>query len=340
MSEPVGITVISSGLDDVGLVKSHLEAAGEDIDDWYIMDVRDALPRDPASRVGHKEDGKYPQTQRAVVGQSNFVELILFLVCLAFGGARDIERAYSKFYVHCRTGFHRASTCGAFLAEVLNYITDGNARVFNAQLFPLHGCYDRDLRSKMLNNALSWASLPWNLRDGGRRTKMSLYAYEACMLDPTASSHWHGVYNTIDTWYPLVPHPPCEPPIHQPPPPPPAPDRSSSSSYRAPARASEQLPDWATFEKSPRVWWELLDQLGCDRLSRRSLFCLAQFSDDGYEAANSALSKLVKKQADNEDISNASALLHTLCKNARHVLDPRFVGGEPVCKKRRSDWEW
>ena len=82
------------------------------------------------------------------------------------------------------------------------------------------------------------------------------------------------------------------------------------------------LPPWATFERDPKQWWELLDSYDCDDTSRQSLFLLAQLSDEEYVAANHLLSKLVKKTADGENIANPSAFIHKGAKNARQDLFP------------------
>ena len=347
-----GITVVTGGADDVEAFYDHLVEAGEDHREWVYKDLREDLPKDPSLSVGHREDGTYAQTQRVVITQSGFMALLLWLVNLAFGIGSVGGHCYTKFFLHCRTGCHRASTVGAFLVEVLNYMMYNGNRQFNAQHFPLHKVYGRTGRFTLLKSAMSWASEPWDVKEGGRRSRKDLYAYEACMLEPTAAANWLGVYKQIDEWFPLTPSPPTVPPTLPPPivsltptppnvpPPPPPRERASSSSRVAPEpaydhRGAESLPDWATFDKDPVVWWQLLDSLGCDENSRQSLFCLSQFSDLGYEAANSAISKLIKKKADGERVDNASALLHTLCKNARHELDPRYIEGKTVSKRAR-----
>ena len=95
------------------------------------------------------------------------------------------------------------------------------------------------------------------------------------------------------------------------------------------------LPDWASFEHDIEVWWAYLDSLGVDETARQALFCLAQFSDEGYKKANAAISKLIKKTADQENVSNASALLHVMCKNARHEIDP-----QPEAKRWKPSSSW
>jgi len=86
-----------------------------------------------------------------------------------------------------------------------------------------------------------------------------------------------------------------------------------------------------------RVWWELFDDHNVDIRARQSLFALAQYNEAGYKAANSLVSKLIKKFADGEYLENASAFIHSGCKHSRHDIDP-YTPYESSGKKYRRDW--
>ena len=90
-------------------------------------------------------------------------------------------------------------------------------------------------------------------------------------------------------------------------------NRMSAEEYQ-----SEQKPDWATFERDPNVWWEILDWWLIDHDARAQLFSLAQHSDKGHEEANQLIGKLLQKKADKTEFkSNASAFIYSSVLYAR-----------------------
>ena len=52
----------------------------EDLDEWCFIALVDWLKKNPADKIGHKQDGSVPQTQRIVIGQKGFDDLILHIV--------------------------------------------------------------------------------------------------------------------------------------------------------------------------------------------------------------------------------------------------------------------
>ena len=98
----------------------------------------------------------------------------------------------------------------------------------------------------------------------------------------------------------------------------------------------EQEPDWATFERDPRVWWEILDWWHIDHDARAQLFSLAQHSDKGHEEANELIGKLLKKKADKTEFrSNASAFIYSSVLYARaHIA--KGGGDDRPSKRARS----
>ena len=70
-----------------------------------------------------------------------------------------------------------------------------------------------------------------------------------------------------------------------------APSRTAKGS----SSSHDEIPDWATFQPSVEVWWELLDEYGVDTAARQGLFALAQTN---FEAANDVIARLIKKKND------------------------------------------
>ena len=97
-----------------------------------------------------------------------------------------------------------------------------------------------------------------------------------------------------------------------------------------------QKPDWATFERHPNVWWEILDWWHIDQDARAQLFSLAQHSDKGREEANELIGKLLKKKADKTEFkSNASAFIYSSVLYARaHIA--KGGGDDRPSKRGRS----
>ena len=58
----------------------------------------------------------------------------------------------------------------------------------------------------------------------------------------------------------------------------------------------KEMPEWATFERDVTVWWSILNFWHVDDDAREALFALAQHSDQGYQAANELIGKLLKKR--------------------------------------------
>ena len=80
---------------------------------------------------------------------------------------------------------------------------------------------------------------------------------------------------------------PIEPPL----PPPPAVESEQwepDIEEPAPIQAivDDEMPEWATLEPNPEVWWKVLSSFGVDTTARASVFALAQMNDAGREAAN------------------------------------------------------
>ena len=81
--------------------------------------------------------------------------------------------------------------------------------------------------------------------------------------------------------------------------------------------AAQAEEDWVTFEWSASNWNQLLTKVGCDDNSRMDLFSLSQINK---EAANEVIWRMIKKLTDAVPLHNASAFIHSSCKQARHAM--------------------
>ena len=199
MAQPVGITVVSCGRSDVRRFYDKLYDSGESPEDWEHCDLPKYLVKDPATSVGHHEDGTFPQTQRCVVRQARFPEVLIYYLNLVCGVATDRPGAFfTKFLFSCESGWHRASTVAMFFCCLLNYVVRNSLRSFNAMHFGLHDCYGKFGFPTRIQHAIQWSNAPWNVIDGGIQPRHTLYAYTACAIDPVASHNWHLVYNEVD----------------------------------------------------------------------------------------------------------------------------------------------
>ena len=95
------------------------------------------------------------------------------------------------------------------------------------------------------------------------------------------------------------------------------PSKPSSSSVDV---GDDAVEDWVTWDPNPRVWKQYLEEEGVDDISIKELFLLGQLSDLGRQEANRIISKLLKKKADNVELRNPSAFVHSAVRSARHSL--------------------
>jgi hypothetical protein len=88
-------------------------------------------------------DADDPMTHRAIVGQPKFVKVITD-VCSHIDATVAAKEQF-LFGVACKTGYHRADTCGRHIANVLNSIyTSKGDRCYNVQHFAMHKEYPMD----------------------------------------------------------------------------------------------------------------------------------------------------------------------------------------------------
>ena len=229
-----------------------------------------------------------------------------------------------NLFLNCRSGWHRAGVCGQHLQCALNYMSLPGGRVFNAKLFALVDHIDDDEYNARMRGAIEWTRNPWISMQGGRCDHKHLYAYEACRTHRVAFTHFKECWQRIDDILAElqqgeIAHRESRAPRSPPP--------------FANAPWHSERPRWATFEHSAENWWELLDSLGVDSQARADLFCLANTSAKGREAAMNIIFKILKKLNDGERYETcASAFVHICVKNAMEKLNA------PTSTSRRAEY--
>ena len=95
-------------------------------------------------------------------------------------------------------------------------------------------------------------------------------------------------------------------------------------------RRSVGVEKWRTFERNVEVWSDDLRRWRVDDKATKSLFLLAQLSNDGYDGANMIISKLLKKETDGEEIRNSSAFVHASVLRVRQKLQPYIAQSSTI----------
>jgi hypothetical protein len=365
------ITIVTGGLHHRDWFMREMATVHHD--DFEVIDIRRLLQKDPSTSIGHKQDFVYEQTQVVVIGQDGFPDLIKGVIDTA---ARPLHSS-EHFFLHCRTGYHRASVTGKMLESQLNSLADADDnRLFNTICVQFHDCGTTKEYNSKLSNVVDWLDNPWEIESEYNGLKDSLFGYRASMTTGGSARNWNTMYDIIGADYVRIgkktvtfnpslrtsasassfimpPPPSTPPPSHAMPTPPPPPVVLSCHAKAKPPQPPEppsqaaydehddrqwqreqhwqqheQLPDWATFERDVGVWWSIFDHWQIDDTARQSLFALAQHSDQGYEAANELVGKLVKKKNGNATFTtSASAFVFSSVLNARHDINPCGEGG-------------
>ena len=68
------------------------------------------------------------------------------------------------------------------------------------------------------------------------------------------------------------------------------------------------------------AWAEELHYQNVDDAAQKSLFILAQSSEEGYKSACGLIAKIYKKEANGQEIKNPSAFIHKSCMKTWDTL--------------------
>ncbi len=202
--EPLSVTICTGGKDDLPHFKAALLKRGEDIDSWTFTDLTKSLTKDPRTSVEYKTDCKNDWTTATVMGQDNFSQVVVGQMELAVDGKL-------KQFLHCHTGWHRASVSGKVLESNLNSIAhvpienapdDDRHRVFNAQWFGLHKCQDSWTRwATQVDNACAWSDFALHAPIEGPMKMTDLFGHRACQTNPKAHHGFYEIGVKIDSMF-------------------------------------------------------------------------------------------------------------------------------------------
>lgn len=334
---PYGVTICSGGIDDWVAFQKELRTRGLDASDWDVVDLTKILKKNPDTTVGWHQDCTHDWTYQVVSGQDQFGEINMAII-------ESVAKGYRKQFLHCKSGWHRASTVGKSTESNLNSLmyTD-DTRCFNAQWFGLHKCDNQRMWSSQIDRALGWSESTWLSMDGPTNAT-EIFGHRAAQGDPKSWANFVELQEMIDNVFCRAWHtplrdkrvaapqkakmkprqPPTPPPAHKRcpdmPPPPPQPVRKRAREEHIDSDSDDKLPDWASFEPNVENWWQLFDKLNVDESARMSLFVLAQHSEQGFKEANQITLKLIKKVNESTHISNASAFVFSSVINAYHAM--------------------
>ena len=205
---PRTITILTGGEKDADNFHQYLiDEHPDDLDNWTFVDLQPLLKKDPATSIGHKEGFESTQTQTVVMGQEAFANTLQGVMKQSLptvDGAYDGDDYKDKFFVFCRTGWHRAGVTGKALKEAYNYIEIDDGRVFNCQTFSLQDSYGhRDYRTRM-SNAVRWSEEPWTIIEGGYRSRGALWGYTAASSNPYAWVGFREFWDFVDEFVTVI----------------------------------------------------------------------------------------------------------------------------------------
>ena len=69
-----------------------------------------------------------------------------------------------------------------------------------------------------------------------------------------------------------------------------------------------------------QAWVEELHYQNVDAAAQKSLFALAQSSDEGYKSACGLIAKIYKKESNGQHLKNPSAFIHHSCMKTWNAL--------------------
>jgi hypothetical protein len=78
---------------------------------------------------------------------------------------------------------------------------------------------------------------------------------------------------------------------------------------------SAPAPPWVSFDQDAMNWDGFMKSHGLDEAARQEVFLLATHSDPGWRAANSFLTKLIKKHTDGDSISTQGGRAYNRTRN-------------------------
>ena len=284
---------------------------------FYMINAREKLD-DPAKweQLNHWEDGDSLSTQVCVYSQPKFAPLITDVADSVVN-----YDAPKLLFVFCRRGYHRAHTCGKTWKSVFTRIKkpDGSRR-FDVLLLPLHKTTKLSACWEAFESARRWIDGPYSEPSGESPAdpRSQLYAYEASRMRPACATSFRTIYDWVFEHNCYVTRDaPTDEPVWK---------RARTDGF---IRPSDLVVDIEDHDMMPyevagptcmaTAWKSVLNEFGVDITAQQELFLLSQAGPVDYRHANGMLAKLLKKEADGEELRNPSAFLHSCIKNCRNA---------------------
>ena len=315
---------------------------------FEAIDVRKIMSVDPRDckkfKVNHQHNGEFMTTQSSMLNNKQFPSAVKVITDeIEYYRGRIDERATSIggiMPIFCTSGCHRADSTAKFAArKVLNALTNGDDRTFNANVFSLVGSYDIH---DVLDNALLWLTEPWDLAacdndfdkqsvctsplarttydeialitaglqqkyDHDRRTRERSRTNK---IAPSSSMPYTRKRQYVDEERPPTPINLDD-----------LDDRMTCPCCKGRGEIRTDIPQWATTITTSESLFAALKDNGVDAKAMQQAFITCQkFEADGTVAVQGILSNLIKNF---NHIKQPSAFVAVACIKYRNKVEPK-----------------
>ena len=158
--KPYAVALISCGRTDHH--SSHIYDMSRANASWFWWNIENDIG---PVRAPHEQNGTYPITMRAVIGQSKFTELVQSI--FAWAMEKFIWLGGGCLAIECKYGAHESDVIVRCLQGMLNRVrAPSGDRVFNTQVFALNEFVERTggtMPLAMVQEAFTWTTTPWGL---------------------------------------------------------------------------------------------------------------------------------------------------------------------------------
>ena len=159
---------------------------------------------DPKMNLGHKENGRYPSTCRAIYAQAadkpdhqNPVIEVLSEIL-----DRIIEKGFKVVPVFCNSSFHRADTSCRIVQDMLNSIVDEHGQqIYNCLHISFSEATGLNTVTEMIHSGNEWLKKPFGQPFEGPTENRYRYGYDFCRGLSTPWKGWYAVWSWFDTQY-------------------------------------------------------------------------------------------------------------------------------------------
>ena len=162
-----------------------------------IVDVRRWLPKNPRhyELVSSEFDGTHPITQRSVIAQEGFPDLMENIIKTQ----QFAKTKYRVLALKCTSGGHRAFVSSAVAAETLNAIVDKDGqRVYNAIHIPMAWLVKDGHLDRAWKTALEWTWSPWEVMAVPSGELKNKFGYEGAVQRKEAMQNLRLVWELVD----------------------------------------------------------------------------------------------------------------------------------------------